>query len=56
MAWFRGGYEDADSESEDYDDPEYFRDLDCFFDEDELKRIQLDEITIMRKYTRLTCL
>lgn len=54
--WYQGNVSDVDSDSEDHDDKDYFKDIECFFDEDELMRIQLDEVNIKREYVRLTCL
>ena len=46
---------DADSESEDFENETYYKDIDCFFDERELQRIQLDEFQNNRVYTRIIC-
>lgn len=54
--WYQGNVSEVDSDSEGHDDKDYFKDIDCFFDEKELNRIQLDEVTIKRHYLRLTCL
>ena len=45
---------DEDSSSGDEDD-ERFKNLDCFYDEEELKLMQLDNITIQRSYYYVIC-
>jgi hypothetical protein len=50
-----GAVDDADSSSEDEDDPSKYRNIECFWDLDELERMQLDEQTIQRSYIKLTC-
>lgn len=41
-----GSVDDADSSSEDEDDPSKYKNVECFWDLDELERMQLDEQTI----------
>ena len=48
-------YEDSSSGDEGYDDGTRYENLDCFFDEGQLRLMQLDDITIKREYIQVTC-
>jgi hypothetical protein len=45
----------SDSSSENEDDETKYQDCDCFWDTEQLEKMQLDEITIKRQYIKLSC-
>ena len=50
-----GAVDDSDSSSEDESDPAKYKNNDCYWDIDQLERMQLDEVTVKRSYIKLTC-
>lgn len=45
----------SETSSEAEDDPTKYTDCSCFWDVDQLEKMQLDEITIKRQYIKLSC-
>jgi len=45
----------SDSSSEEEEDETKYTNCDCFWDADQLEKMQLDEITIKLQYIKLTC-
>jgi len=46
---------DSSSDSEDENDPYKYKDDQCYWDEEQLEKMQLDEDNIKKTYLKVTC-